>query len=166
MISQPRHYGLRIQLLTLICFIFVCMAAGGLGGFVTTPRIPGWYAQLAKPEWTPPNWVFGPVWTLLYLMMAVAGWLVWRQRGIGRAKLSFGLFAVQLALNSAWTILFFGLRNPGAALVDIIMLWLAILATLVMFFRYSRWAGILLVPYLAWVSFAAVLNLVIWHANL
>jgi tryptophan-rich sensory protein len=155
----------RRQVLGLFAAILICFAAAGLGGLVTTPQIPGWYADLAKPSWTPPDWIFGPVWTLLYLMMAVAAWLVWRQAGFREAKLPLALFAIQLGLNSLWSMLFFGLQNPGAAAVEIILLWAAILATLIAFWKRSPWAGGLLVPYLAWVSFAAVLNVAIWRLN-
>jgi tryptophan-rich sensory protein len=149
----------------LIVAILICFAAAGIGSLATTPQIPGWYANLAKPTWTPPGWIFGPVWTLLYLMMAVAAWLVWRPAGFAGAKLPLALFAIQLALNSLWSVLFFGLQNPGAAAVDIILLWAAILATMITFWRWSRVAGGLLAPYLAWVSLAAVLNAAIWTMN-
>jgi benzodiazapine receptor len=149
----------------LAAFILVCFAAAGVGGLVTTPNIPTWYASLAKPTWTPPDWVFGPVWSLLYLMMATSAWLVWRQTGLAGAKLSLGLFAVQLVLNSLWSVLFFGLQSPGAALVEIILLWVAILATMIVFWGRSRLAGGLLAPCLAWLSFAAVLNFAIWRLN-
>jgi tryptophan-rich sensory protein len=153
------------QAIGLVVAIVICFAAAGLGGLVTTPQIPNWYADLAKPNWTPPGWIFGPVWSCLYLMMAVAAWLVWRQHGFAGAKLPLTLFAIQLALNSLWSVLFFGLQNPGAAAVEIILLWVAILATLIAFWKRSRWAGGLLLPYLAWVSFAAVLNVAIWRMN-
>jgi tryptophan-rich sensory protein len=142
--------------------VFACFAAAGLGSIATTSSIPTWYADLAKPAWTPPDWIFGPVWTLLYSMMAIAAWLVWRRTGLAGAKLPLGLFAVQLVLNTLWSILFFGLRSPGGAMIEIVLLWAAILATLIAFWRRSRLAGGLLVPYLAWVSFAAVLNAAIW----
>ena len=153
------------QSVGLAVWVLICFAAAGLGGLVTAPNIPNWYAQLAKPAWTPPDGVFGPVWTLLYAMMAVAAWLIWRQAGLVAARLPLGLFAVQLAFNSLWSILFFGLHSPGAAFVDIILLWAAILATLVAFWRQSRWAGGLLIPYLLWVSFATVLNFALWRMN-
>ena len=149
----------------LVVAIVICFAAAGLGGLVTAPRIPNWYADLAKPTWTPPGWIFGPVWSILYLMMAIAAWLVWRQEGLAGARLPLALFAIQLALNSLWSVLFFGLQNPGAAAVDIVLLWVAIVATLVAFWNRSPWAGGLLVPYLVWVSFAAVLNVAIWRMN-
>jgi tryptophan-rich sensory protein len=158
---QPRH-----QVAGLLVWIALCFAAAGLGGWVTTPNIPSWYAQLAKPAWTPPSWVFGPVWGCLYLMMAISAWLVWRQNGIAAARLPIGLFASQLALNSAWSVLFFGLHSPGAAFLDIVLLWAAILATIAAFWHWSCLASLLLLPYLAWVSFAVALNLAIWRMNL
>ncbi len=157
--------GALQQSIGLFVSILICFAAAGIGSLATTPQVPGWYASLAKPTWTPPGWIFGPVWTLLYLMMAVAAWLVWRQAGFAGAKLPLTLFAIQLALNSVWSVLFFGLQNPGAAAVEIVLLWAVILATLVTFWRRSRVAGGLLAPYLAWVSYAAVLNVAIWRMN-
>ena len=155
----------RRQLAGLLICIAVCFAAAGLGGLVTTPNIPDWYAQLAKPDWTPPGEVFGPVWGCLYLMMAISVWLVWRQNGLAAARWPIGLFALQLALNSVWSVLFFGLHSPGAAFLDIVLLWVAILACTVTFWYRSRWASVLLFPYLAWVSFAAALNFAIWRMN-
>ena len=153
------------QVLGLAAFVLICFAAAGLGGLVTTARIPIWYADLAKPAWTPPDWTFGPVWTALYLMMAFSAWLVWRQAGLAGARLPLALFGIQLVLNSLWSVLFFGLQSPGAAAVEIVLLWAAILATLLAFWKRSNLAGALLVPYLAWVSFAAVLNVAIWWMN-
>jgi len=149
----------------LAVFILVSFAAASVGSLVTTPSIPTWYASLAKPTWTPPDWIFGPVWTLLYLMMAVAAWLVWRPTGLVGAKLPLGLFAIQLVLNSLWSILFFGLQSSLGAFVEIILLWASILATMIVFWRRSRVAGALLAPYLAWVGFAAALNFAIWRLN-
>lgn len=132
---------------------------------LTTPSIGGWYATLAKPAWTPPNWVFGPVWSLLYLAMAVAAWLVWRQVGFPRAASALNLFGVQLVLNVCWSAIFFGAHRPGLAFAEIVVLWLAILATMVAFRSLSRPAAWLLAPYLAWVAFAATLNFSIWRLN-
>lgn len=140
----------------------LCFLAPALGAF-TGPD--GWYASLHKPSWNPPGWVFGPVWTLLYTMMAVAAWLVWRRGGLRQQRWPLSLFLAQLVLNAAWTPLFFGLHRPGLALVDIVLLWLALVATITAFRRVHRGAGWLLVPYLAWVSFAAVLNFVLWRMN-
>lgn len=124
-----------------------------------------WYADLAQPALTPPGWVFGPVWTMLYLMMGVAAWLVWRRYGLHGAAWPLGLFLVQLVLNACWSYLFFGRQNPGLAFLDILALWLAILATLIAFWRYHRPAGQLLLPYLLWVTFAVYLNLQFWLLN-
>jgi tryptophan-rich sensory protein len=148
--------------LALVALIVVCFAIAGLGGMATTPNIPNWYAGLAKPSWTPPSWLFGPVWSILYLSMAVAAWLVWRK---GNALVPLALFAIQLAFNLAWSWLFFGLHRSGAAFVDIVLLWTAIAATMIAFWRRSPVAGMLFVPYLAWVSFAAVLNFAVWRLN-
>jgi translocator protein len=124
---------------------------------------PGdWYASLAKPSWNPPGWLFGPVWTVLYGMMAVAAWLVWRRQGWCRA---LGIYLAQLLLNAAWTPIFFGAHEIGWALAEIIVLWVAILCTLLAFLRVSKPAGWMLVPYLAWVSFAAFLNFTLWRMN-
>lgn len=154
-----------VQFAVLGLSLFVCFIAAAVGGFVTTSQIPGWYAALSKPVWTPPNSVFGPVWTLLYFLMAVAAWLVWRQSGTRKARSALSLFAAQLVLNLAWSLLFFGLHSPALAFVDILLLWAAILVTLLQFTRHSLGAGLLLVPYLAWVTFAAALNWSIWQMN-
>jgi translocator protein len=142
----------------LVVFIAVCLAAGSLGAIATTPEIDGWYRTLDKPAWNPPDSVFGPVWTTLYVMMAIAAWLIWKPAGFKAAAMPLALFGGQLVLNVAWSWIFFGMRQPGWAFVEIVILWLAIVATTVAFFRRSQLAGWLLVPYLAWVSFAAVLN--------
>jgi tryptophan-rich sensory protein len=151
--------------LGLVVFLVVCFAAAGIGGAVTTPKIGTWYATLVKPSWNPPNWIFGPVWSALYCCMAVAGWLVWREQGFVGAKLPLGLFAVQLALNVLWSCIFFGLETPGFAFVEVLLLWAAIAATMVTFWQRSMIAGLLFVPYLAWVSFASILNFAIWRLN-
>jgi tryptophan-rich sensory protein len=129
------------------------------------PAIPGWYESLHKPGFSPPSWLFGPVWTLLYTMMAVAAWLVWRQAGFAGAGLALGVFLAQLVLNALWSIVFFGKHNIGGALGVIGLLWLGILTTLWLFWRQVPAAGWLLVPYLAWVSFASALNYQLWVLN-
>ena len=149
----------------LVVFLVVCFAAAGIGGAVTTPKIATWYATLVKPSWNPPNWIFGPVWSALYFCMAVAAWLVWRQGGFSGTKVPLTLFAVQLVLNVLWSCIFFGLEMPGLAFVEVLLLWAAIAATMVTFWRRSMIAGILFVPYLAWVSFASFLNFTIWRLN-
>jgi benzodiazapine receptor len=130
--------------------------------------MPGdWYASLAKPAWTPPTWVFGPAWTILYAMMAVAAWRLWRRLGARphESRRALVLFAVQLALNLSWTPVFFGMQRPDLALVVILVLWLAIAATIVAAWKACKTAAALLVPYLAWVTFATALNAAIWRLN-
>jgi tryptophan-rich sensory protein len=127
---------------------------------------PGaWYAGLAKPAWTPPNWLFAPVWTLLYLLMGLAAWLVWERRGTSGGRWALGLFLVQLGLNALWSWVFFGLHRPGLAFVEIVLLWLALAATIGAFRRVRPLAAGLLVPYLLWVTFAAALNFALWRLN-
>jgi tryptophan-rich sensory protein len=136
-----------------------------IGGAVTTPKIGTWYSTLVKPSWNPPAWIFGPVWSALYFCMAVAAWLVWRQGGFSGAKVPLTQFVVQLALNVLWSCIFFGLEKPGLAFGEVLLLWLAIATTMVLFWQRSMIAGILFVPYLAWVSFASFLNFTIWRLN-
>lgn len=153
--------------LVLAAFVMVCFATAGLGSLFTAPQVAdgGWYDSLTKPFFTPPASLFGPVWTVLYLAMAVSGWLVWRRAGFYRAKVAMTLFGAQLALNLLWSVVFFGLRAPGQGLVEIVVLWAAILATILAFRRISHPAALLLVPYLAWVTFATALNAGIWLLN-
>ena len=153
------------NLVALAGFAALCFAVAAAGGAATATSVGTWYAGLAKPAFNPPDWVFGPVWTCLYVTMAVAAWLVWREQGFSAGRIPLVLFAVQLALNAVWSGLFFGLRAPGLAFADIVLLWIAILATLIAFGRVSTWAAALLVPYLAWVSFAAALNWTLWRMN-
>lgn len=145
--------------------VALCFGAAALGSAVTHPRIDGWYAALNKPSWRPPDWVFGPVWTVLYLTMAVAAWIVWRQKGWAGGRVPLTLFGIQLTLNAAWSWLFFGLCSPGLSFIDVILLWIAIAATIVAFWQRSVLAGLILIPYLVWVSFAAALNGSIWQMN-
>ncbi|MBM3296886.1 MAG: tryptophan-rich sensory protein [Candidatus Aminicenantes bacterium] len=154
------------DVLKLVLSLVACQAAGFLGSLATTPSIPNWYKSLAKPSFTPPSWVFGPAWITLYLMMGVALFLVWR-KGLSApgVKTALILFFVQLALNSLWSVLFFGLHQPFWAFVEIVVLWVFILLTLIAFWRISLPAGLLLVPYLLWVTFASALNFAIWRLN-
>jgi len=153
------------SVLSLAVFCGICLGAELLASMLTRPSVQGWYANLSKPPWTPPNWLFGPVWTLLYLMMALAAWLVWRQAGLAAAKVPMAWFVIQLMLNVTWSGLFFSLRMPGAAFLEILLLWCAILATLIAFWRLTSLAGWLMLPYLVWVTYAAALNLAIWRMN-
>ncbi len=150
----------------LIITVAICLAAGVIGSFFTTPHIPTWYADLNKPWFTPPSWVFGPVWTILYILMGISLFLVlredWERRDV---QIGTAVFGIQLVLNILWSYLFFGLRSPLYGLIGIVALWIAILATIVWFFRISRPAAILLVPYIAWVSIATALNYSIYVLN-
>ena len=151
------------DLVALVIAVGACFGAAALGGWATIRGLREWYPALRKPSWNPPNGVFGPVWSALYLAMAVAVWLVWRSGG--DVTVAVGLFALQLTLNVAWSIVFFGQRNPRGGLVVIVGLWLAIAATLVVFMSIDTLAGALLIPYLAWVTFASVLNGAIARLN-
>jgi translocator protein len=151
--------------LTLALCVALCLGVGALGASWTETAAGSWYDGLEQPRWDPPDWLFGPVWTALYIAMAVAAWLVWRARGLAGAALPLALFALQLALNLGWTFVFFALEEPGWAFVEIVVLWFAIAATLVAFWRVTRPAGALLVPYLGWVTYAAALNFEIWRLN-
>ncbi len=149
--------------LMLAILIGLCLGVAAFAGFATAKSVLDWYPTLVKPDWTPPGWLFGPVWTVLYVIMAIAAWLVWQKRpASGRAMT---LFYVQLLLNLVWSFLFFGLQSPLLGLFDIIALWTAILLTAFAFFRHSHVAGTLMVPYLLWVSFATALNLSIVFMN-
>ncbi|WP_344653792.1 TspO/MBR family protein [Cryptosporangium japonicum] len=143
-------------------FLLAAFAAAALGG-VASADAGTYYDGLDRPAWAPPAWLFGPVWTVLYTMIGVAGWLVWRR--VGLRPLPFGLYAGQLVLNAAWTWLFFAFEQPGVAFAEIAVLWLVIAANAVVFARVSRLAGLLLVPYLLWVGYAAALNLTLWILN-
>jgi translocator protein len=140
----------------LLACLIVTFAAAAIGSSATMPSIPTWYAALNKPFFNPPNWIFGPVWTLLYLMMAVAAYLVWRKKGFGRAM---WIFLLQLVLNSLWSIVFFGWHSLWGGFAVIFLLWLAIIWTITVFFRLVPLAAWLLFPYILWVSFASALNL-------
>ncbi len=150
------------SVVALIGWIVLCFSAAAFG----SQFMPGeWYASLKKPTWNPPNWIFGLVWSALYTMMAVAAWLVWRRGGFKLNQLPLSLFLTQLFLNSLWSWLFFGLKNPALAFGEIVLLWLGIGATIIAFWPKQRTAAWLLVPYLAWVSFASVLNFTLWQMN-
>jgi translocator protein len=168
MVGSTRNRNLKgpaRSALGLLAFVAACFGAAIVGSAVTAPSVPEWYGSLVKPSFTPPAWLFGPVWSVLYLAMAIAGWLVWRRQRETFATLPLALFGGQLVLNALWSILFFGLQAPGIALVEILTLWAAIFATLLSFWRISTIAGSLFVPYLAWVSFATMLNFEIWRLN-
>lgn len=144
-----------------------CLAVGYISSIVTRENIPTWYALINKPFFTPPNWVFAPVWTLLYIMMGFAAGSVWNKIDMDdkNVKKAFLFFLIQLALNALWSYLFFGLRNPMLASFEIILLWLMIYETYVQFKKVDKVSGYLLLPYLAWVSFATILTFSIWYLN-
>jgi tryptophan-rich sensory protein len=150
----------------LVISIIACQGAGIIGSVFTTPAIPTWYASLEKPIFTPPSWLFAPAWITLYLLMGIAAFLVWRL-GVHRrdVKIALVVFLVQLVLNTLWSVAFFGMQSPLYGMVVIALLWMAILATIVLFARLSKAAAWLLVPYILWVSFAAALNVSIWLLN-
>lgn len=153
----------RASWIALLAFLAVCFAVAGIGGAVTATSVDTWYPTLAKPAFTPPDAVFGPVWTVLYAMMALAAWVVWRR--VDWQGWALYLFFAQLALNLLWSILFFGLQLVGLALVDIVVLVVLIALTTAAFWRVDRRAGLLLVPYLLWVVYASALNGAIWRMN-
>lgn len=146
----------------LLLFLVLSAAVAGFGGMFEPNR---WYGELSKPAWTPPGWVFGVVWTFLYALMAVAAWLVWYRAGWTCGRVALVLYGVQLALNAAWSWLFFGLHRMDLAFLDVVALWFAILATTLAFYRVCKLAGLMMLPYLAWVTFAGALNLAIWQMN-
>jgi benzodiazapine receptor len=147
----------------LLGFLILCLAVSALGGAVTATSVDSWYQTLRKPPFNPPDWLFAPVWSTLFVLMAVAAWRVWRIEGL-RSR-AMGAFAVQLFLNLLWSVLFFGLRAPDLALVEILVLLSSIAWTALLFARIDNWAGLLFLPYLAWVAFAAALNLAISYLN-
>lgn len=146
-----------------IISILICLSAGFIGSFFTTPSITTWYSALQKPAFSPPNWLFAPVWTTLFILMGISLYLIWNKGGEKRQYL---LFSAQLLLNMLWSFLFFAFHSPFFAFLEIIILWLVILLTLLSFRKTSREAALLLLPYLLWVSFAALLNFSIWQLNL
>ena len=156
----------KIKILPLILSLGICFLAAGIGSLFTTSAIDTWYTTLQKPFFIPTNWIFGPVWTLLYLMMGISLYIFWNTKtSATERRQGISLFSVQLAFNVLWSILFFGLKSPIAAFVGIIILWFAIYLTIRNFLKASKLAGWFLIPYLAWVSFATILNLSIVFLN-
>ena len=154
-----------VDLIMLAFFVALCLGIGALGAAVVATSIDTWYAELAKPSFTPPDRVFGPVWTVLYVLMAIAAWRVWRAADRDTRRGPLTLFALQLAITLGWTVVFFGLQKIGAALATIVVLDVGVVVTMLAFRPIDRWAGLLMVPYLAWVAFATVLNIAIWRLN-
>lgn len=153
-------------ILKIIIAVVICQVVGLASGLVTFDAIPNWYADLNKPSFNPPNGIFAPAWTTLYALMGVAAALVWHEDWSRKeVKQALGWFAAQLVLNAAWTLIFFGLKMPGIALIEIVILWVVILICIIRFFRLKNLAGYLMIPYLLWVSFATLLNAAIWQLN-
>jgi tryptophan-rich sensory protein len=154
------------NILGLVISVAVCQMAGVIGSVFTSRTVTTWYVTLIKPSFTPPSWVFAPVWITLFLLMGVAAFLVWSKGWSDqRVKIALGLFILQLILNALWSVMFFGLKSPLAGLIDIVILWCAILLTIISFYRISTTAAALLAPYFLWVSFAGILNFSIWSLN-
>ena len=153
------------DLVSLFAFLILCLTVSGVGGAITATSVDNWYQALEKPSFNPPDWVFAPVWTTLYIVMRVAAWRVWRLRSFEVTGKALALFTVQLTLNLAWSFLFFGLQRVDLALVEIMIFLFSIIVTSIMFWRVDRLAGILFVPYGAWVSYATIINTSIWLLN-
>ncbi len=164
----------------LIISLALPQLAGLVGSFFTAPAIPGWYASLEKPGFSPPNWLFGPAWITLYVLMGISIYLIWSKLEPGsfwswlreifsgrerKIKIAFWLFWLHLFFNASWSIIFFGLQNPGLAFINIIIIWFLIIVLMVRFWKINRWASYLLLPYFLWVSFAGALNYFIWYLN-
>jgi benzodiazapine receptor len=164
--NQNMAKNIKNNTTKLVVSIVACLAAGAIGSIFTRSAIPTWYATLQKPFFSPPNWLFAPVWTLLYILMGIAAFLVWR-KGLENRQVRIALivFLIQLILNALWSVVFFGLESPLSGLIVISILWVAILVTVIKFFKTSRVASMLMWPYLLWVTFAAVLNASIWLLN-
>jgi tryptophan-rich sensory protein len=155
----------RQELLALAAFLLLCLGVSALGGLATSTSVGTWYQTLTKPAFNPPDWVFAPVWTTLFVMMAIAGWRVWRTPPISIRSSALWAFGVQLVLNLAWSALFFWMRSIGLALIEISVFWVSLVGTTILFWRVDRIAGALFLPYVAWVSFAVVLNAALRHLN-
>ena len=150
---------------SLVFFFLVCLGVSAVGGWVTQTSVNDWYQTLAKPPLNPPDWLFAPTWITLYVMMAIAGWRVWMRSANTLRRIALATFAVQLTLNLVWSFIFLGAKSPGFAAIEIVFLWVSILATLVIFWCVDRFAGWLMFPYLLWVSFASYLNFAIFLLN-
>ena len=154
------------NILKLVASIILCQLAGFIGSLATIPAIPTWYESLKRPSFNPPNWIFGPVWTGLYTLMGISFFMVWQKRADHpQVKTALVFFFIQLILNALWSVAFFGLRSPLSGLMDIVLLWIAILLTIKSFFKISKTAALLLLPYFLWVSFAVLLNFSLWILN-
>ena len=157
---------MRFNIFRLIASLIICQLAGVIGSVFTTPAISGWYASLEKPAFNPPNWIFAPVWIFLYLLMGVTLYILWQNLPKKDAKIALVFFAIQLVLNVLWSVVFFGLELPLLAFLEIIILWIFILLTMIKSSRVSKMPVYLLLPYILWVNFAAILNFFLWRLNI
>lgn len=156
----------KINIKRLIISLILPQLAGLVGSFFTIPAISSWYLNLEKPSFSPPNWIFGPAWVTLYLLMGISAYLVWQKIDENqKAKKSLWFFCIHLIFNASWSLMFFGLKSPGLGLINIIIIWLLIIVLIIKFWKINRWSSYLLIPYLAWVSFASLLNYFIWILN-
>lgn len=153
------------DVLPIVLSILIALSAGFIGSYFTASSVSTWYTTINKPSFSPPNWIFAPVWTALYILMGVAAFLIWRERHHPQAKTALIFYGVQLVLNAFWSIIFFGMSNPGLALIELLVLWVLVLITMVKFYKINRTAGWLLAPYLLWGTFASILNYAIWMLN-
>ena len=157
---------MRIHYFRLIASLIICQLAGFVGSVFTTPAIPGWYAALEKPTFNPPNWIFSPVWIFLYLLLGITLYILWQNLPKTEARIALAFFAIQLVLNILWSVIFFGLKSPMLAFLEIIILWAFILLTMITSSKVSRTSVYLLLPYILWVNFAAILNFFLWRLNI
>ncbi len=157
---------MRINYFRFFVSLIICQLVGFIGSIFTTPAISGWYAYLEKPSFNPPNWIFSPVWIFLYLLMGVTLYLLWQNLPKKEAKIALIFFAIQLGLNTLWSVIFFGLKSPMVAFLEIIILWIFILLTMITSSRVTKASVYLLLPYILWVNFAAVLNFFLWRLNM
>lgn len=165
MAEMPGGLARQRDIAGLLVFLVICFGVSVAGGAATASSVGTWYQALQKPPFNPPDWLFAPVWTVLYVMMAVAGWRVWRKHGLRGARAAMALFGIQLALNLAWSFVFFGYLLIGAALIEIVVLLVAIVLTTILLWRRDRFAGVLFIPYAGWVAFATALNFALWQLN-
>lgn len=156
---------MRINFIKLVLSLIICQLIGLMGSLFTTPAIPGWYATLEKPSFTPPSWLFSPVWIFLYVLMGLTLYILWQEVSKKSAKIALIFFSAQLLLNLMWSMIFFGLKSPMAAFIEIVVLLFAIFLTILKSLQVKKAAGYLLLPYIIWVSFAAVLNYFFWKLN-
>jgi translocator protein len=165
--SKPATSRLKRSrdLLGLFAFIVLCLIVSGGGGAITATSVDTWYQALEKPPFNPPDWLFAPVWTALYILMAIAAWRVWRVRSFDATRWAFAVFGLQLCLNLAWSFLFFGLQRIDLALIEIFFLLISIITNTILFWRIERLAGMMFVPYAVWVTYATVLNVSLWLLN-